>query len=181
MTTPEDDTTREDGAPDERPDPSVPAGSTQEPARAPTPLSASPADEGTGRPRIVSAELDVDQRSSAIIRVGLQRGRLETAAETEAVGEEMVVLRRAAEATLEALHDMLGLPGHFDLVGVKRILAFDSPVILVGLRIATGRPRTLIGCVPAGDNLTRAVAEAVLNATNRLVEALPNAQTEGES
>jgi hypothetical protein len=180
MTTPEENTTREDGAPDERPGPSVPAGSTEEQAHAPAPSSASPSQEGAGRPRILWADLDVDQRSSAIIRVGLQRGDLETAAETEAVGEEMVVLRRAAAATLQALHDMLGLPRYFELVGVKRILAFDSPVILVGLRIA-GRPRTLIGCVPAGENLTRAVAEAVLNATNRLVEALPNLQTEGEN
>ena len=181
MTTLEENTTREDGAPEKRADPDVPAGSTEERAPAPSSPGVTPAKEDAGRPKIVSAELDVDQRSSAIIRVGLQRGGLETTAETEAVGEEMVVLRRAAEATLQALHDMLGLPGHFELVGVKRIHAFDSPVILVGLRMTTGRPRTLIGCVPARDNLTRAVAEAVLNATNRLVEALPNPKTAGDT
>lgn len=179
MTTPEENTTREDGASDERPDPDLPAGSTEERGPATSPPGVTPSHEGAGRPKIVSAELDVDQRSSAIIRVGLQRGDLETSAETEAVGEEMVVLRRAAEATLQALHDMLGLPRHFELVGVKRIHAFDSQVILVGLRMTTGRPPTLIGCVPAGENLTRAVAEAVLNATNRLAETLPNRETSG--
>jgi hypothetical protein len=127
-----------------------------------------------GRPRIIKAELDLDQRSNAIIRICLQRGERESTVETEAVGEEMVVMRRAAEATLRALHEILELSNHFELVGVKRILAFDSPVVLVGLRMTTGRPRTLIGSVPAGENLTRAVVEAVLSATNRLVEALPD-------
>lgn len=180
MTTPSKKTQHEKRAPDERQQPSHPAGSTDIPADSPDSPPLTEAHEGAGRPKIVAAELDVDQRSSAIIRVGLQRGGVATAAETEAVGEEMVVLRRAAEATLQALHDMLGLPGHFELVGIKRVHAFDSPVILVGLRITSGRPRTLIGCVPAGENLTRSVAEAVLNATNRQVEALPNLQTEGE-
>lgn len=182
MTTPEENTTREDGAPDdERLDALPSAGTTEVPVDAPDSLRAASGRQEEGRPRIVAAELDVDQRSSAIIRVGLQRGDIETAAETEAVGEEMVMLRRAAEATLQALHDMLGLPEHFELVGIKRIHAFDSPVILVGLRVTAGPHQTLIGCVPAGDNLTHSVAEAVLNATNRLVEALPNSGTEGES
>lgn len=181
MTTLEEKTTPDDGSPEERPDLPPPHGSSDtetDPTASPGVTSSH---EGPGRPKIVAAELDVDQRSSAVIRVGLMRGEVATAAQTEAVGEEMVVLRRAAEATLQALHDMLGLPGHFELVGVKRILAFDSPVILVGLRSSTPRPQTLIGCVPAGGNLTRSVAEAVLNATNRLVEAIPSPEMEGES
>ncbi len=179
-TTPEQDNTREQGEPAGRRESSDrhPDSNEQQSFGGDAPESDR---HDAGRPRIIKAELDVDQRSNAIIRVCLQRGPREATVETEAVGEEMVGLRRAAEATLQALHEILDLPDHFELVGVKRILAFDSPIILVGLRMSTGRPRTLIGSLPAGENLTRTVVEAVLSATNRLVEALPDTDSSQES
>lgn len=126
------------------------------------------------RARLVSAELTRDQGSNAVIRVELERGGRHRAAERRAIGDEMVLLRGAALTTLDALEELLGEFGRFELVGVKRILAFDAAVILACIRAPTDPPGKLIGCVPADENGIGAAVRAVLHATNRLVEAMPN-------
>ena len=108
-----------------------------------------------------------------MVHVVLERDGVRSEARQDAVGEEGVVFRCAADATLEALHRLLGPPDLFALVGAKRVIAFDSSVVMTCVRTLTGRPRRLIGCVPIQDDPVMAVARAVLHAANRLVEALP--------
>jgi hypothetical protein len=112
-----------------------------------------------------------------LVHVVLEREGRTAEAQQDAIGEEILLIRCAAETTLDALHQLLGGPARFALVGAKRVLAFDSAVILTCIRTVGGRPRKIIGCVPINEYPVLAVARAILHATNRIVEALPNAET----
>jgi len=136
-------------------------------------------DRSLGRPRVIRAEISRDRGWNSVVEVVLERGGRTASARRNAVGEEAVLFRCAAETTLAALEDLLGSPERFALVGAKRIHAFDSAVVLTCVRTLTGRPRKLIGCVPVGDDAILAVARAILHATNRILEAIPNAPEGG--
>ena len=123
-----------------------------------------------GRPKLI----ETDRGSNAIVRVALERGAERAEGAREAVGEEAMVLRCAAEATLDAIAGLTGGTDRFALVGAKRMLAFDSAVLLVCVRTLEDAPRKLIGCVPIQDDPVTAAARAVLHATNRIVETLPS-------
>lgn len=169
--------------PEKHPQPATPAApdapGDHEPA-SPSPKEAStePRVIGAGRPRVVEADVRRDRGWDAVVRIVLERGDTRVEAEREAVGEEAMVLRCAAEATLEALTRLMGAPPRFALIGAKRMLAFDAAVLLACVRTLEGPPRKLIGCVPIQDDPVEAVAKAVLHATNRIVEAIPNAGPE---
>jgi len=166
MTTPEQSPPAEPG-PDTD---SLPDASLEPPEEEPDHPTAALA----GRPRIVTASISRDRGWQAVVGVVLERHGRTAEARQEAIGEEVVVLRCAAETTLAALHHLLGGPARFALVGVKRVLAFDSAVILACVRTCDDRPRRLIGCVPVSEDPVLSVAHAVLHATNRTVEALPD-------
>ncbi len=177
-------TTTEQSPPSDRTERADPASDLPElsPFDASDPEEASGPDAPAGggpRPRLLAAELARDQGSNAIIRVVLERAGTVREAEQRGIGEETVIYRCAALATLKALHGLIDRPGHFELVGVKRVPAFDASVVLACVRTTSGRPRKLIGCVPLADDPIAGVAQAVLHATNRLVEALPLPGTEG--
>ena len=127
-----------------------------------------------GRPRVLEAGAERGRGWEAVVRVVLERGGVRATSERKAVGEEAVLFRCTAEATLEALEELLGGRTRFALVGAKRMLAFDSAVLLACVRTLEEEPRKLIGCVPIQDDAVEAVARAVLHATNRMVEAIPN-------
>ncbi|MFV1986174.1 MAG: hypothetical protein ACC682_02775 [Gemmatimonadota bacterium] len=171
MTTPEQSSTAGSDADDDRVEapPETADPSTQD-------LSGSPA--LLGRPRVVTAEISRDRGWKSIVHVVLEREGLTSESQQDAIGEEIVLLRCAAETTLDALHQLLGDSTRFALVGAKRVLAFDSAVILVCVRTVGGRPRKLIGCVPINEDPVLAVARAILHATNRIVEALPNVEAD---
>lgn len=127
-----------------------------------------------GRPRFVEAEAVREPGSRARVRVVLELGGREHASETRGVGEEVMVLRLVAEASLAALEQAIDRPAFFELVGVKRIHAFDETVVLTCVRSADEPGRRLLGCVPVGRRtLAEAAALSLLNATNRVVEWLP--------
>jgi hypothetical protein len=128
-----------------------------------------------GRPRVITAEISRDRGWKSVVHVVLERGGRTAEKRQDAIGEEIVLLRCAAETTLDALHEILGGAERFALVGAKRVLAFDAAVILACVRTVGGRPRKLIGCVPIDEDPVLAVARAILHATNRVVEAIPNA------
>jgi hypothetical protein len=127
-----------------------------------------------GRPRVIRAELARSQGWKSAVEIVLERGDRRAEVKKDAIGEEVVLFRCAAECTIEAINELLAGPPRFALVGAKRVLAFDSAVILACVRIFGGSPRKLIGCVPITEDPVLAVARAVLHATNRIVEALPN-------
>ena len=75
----------------------------------------------------------------------------------------------AAKATLSALRQAIpGIP-HLELKKVETFDAFDSLGVIVAVRMTEGdQQTTLVGvCPSSGDDLVRAGAIAVLNATNR--------------
>lgn len=169
MTTPEQHPPAADDLSSETPDTTESAEATQTPKSEPDPVAIS-----AGRPALIEAVVERDRGSNSSVRVVLERNGVKGVAERQAVGEEGVVLRSVAEATLDAVAELAG-EQRFALVGVKHLLAFDSAVVLACVRITEGPPRKLIGCVPIQDDAVLAVARAVLHATNRIVESIPNA------
>lgn len=161
-------TTPQDGAPD--PADAASSAETSEKSESTSP----PETISAGRPKIVKAVVETDRGWNAFVKIVLERDGATGEAEREAVGEEAVVLRCVAEATLDAIAVLTGQKEHFALVGVKRVLAFDSAVLLACVRTLEGGPRKLIGCVPIQDDAVAAAVRAVLNATNRIVETMPN-------
>ncbi len=85
---------------------------------------------------------------------------------TSSAGE----LRCAAEACVTALAQAVDGGGKFDLLGAKAVRAFDAHVVIVSLGAEqNGEHQHLVGSVLTEDDLARAAALAVLNATNRVL------------
>ncbi len=128
-----------------------------------------------GRARVITAEVSLDRGGNATVCVALQREGRTVEVRRDAVGEDAVLLRCAAQTTIDALHRLVGPPARFSLVGAKRVPAFDSAVVMACVRTLTGEPRKLIGCVPIlHEEVVLAVARAILHATNRVVETFPS-------
>lgn len=89
----------------------------------------------------------------------------------EAMGEagELIELRTAAVAALNALERVRGEPLGIKLVGVKQIKAFDTEMMVVALYRSAPNPQRLVGSVPTGNDPRRAAAVAVLNGLNRIL------------
>lgn len=147
-----------------------------------------PAEEATkpdtrgeeARPRLEQAELTLQPGSRMRILIGLEREGRRVEEERSGVGDDIMMLRLAAAATISAVHQLLDGPDRFELVGIKHLHAFDSQVVLVCLRLSDEPTRKLVGCVAAPETLVRGVAMAVLHATNRLVEAIPPPDAEAD-
>ena len=82
---------------------------------------------------------------------------------------ELIELRTAAAAALDALEQVRGEPMGIRLAGVKQIRAFDTDLMVVALYRSVPSPQRLVGTVPVGDDTRRAAAVAVLNALNRVL------------
>lgn len=132
-----------------------------------------------GRVRLVLAELERGRGSRALVRVVLERNERRFEATLEGVGEETMLARLGAEATLAALDRAVGGERRFELVGIRDLHAFDTRVVLVCVRPTDEPEQRLVGCVPTPDEVVRGAATAVLHATNRLIEILP--PPEGEA
>lgn len=127
------------------------------------------AERGNFRLRLSNVDVERDRGSHAHVTVELAvHDRLEMG-EADGVGTETVELRLAAIATLNAVHAAIGST-RFRLLGIKRMHAFDSDVILVVLTGAEGdEKRRFVGAVPVRDTLVHGAAAAVLDATNRVL------------
>jgi hypothetical protein len=130
--------------------------------------------EDRALPRAVLIRATADRRPGAQIEVSvdLRIGRQTYSATADGIGHETIELRVAAEATIGALHEAVGAE-RFQLVGIKRLHAFDADVILVALRERAEGGLRFIGAVPVRSTLIHAAAAAVLDATNRILTA-PN-------
>ena len=87
----------------------------------------------------------------------------------EGEGGGALELRVCAQATVEALHQIVGGEVTFQLVGVKAIRIFDHDLIAVLLHSPQAADRRLVGLSLVMDDPDRAATLAVLNATNRLL------------
>jgi hypothetical protein len=121
-------------------------------------------------PRAVLLRALADRRPGAQVEVtvDLRVGRQSFSAKSGGIGHETIELRVAAEATMGALHEALG-DERFQLVGIKRLHAFDADVVLVALRERAEGGQRFIGAVPVRSTLIHAAAAAVLDATNRIL------------
>ena len=134
-----------------------------------------PWEEGPNRERVklVDARLEHTADTRAQAEIALEWKAVEYRGEATEHGHGAIDLRVCAQATLDALHELLGGRSHFRLVGVKSVKAFDDSVAIVALGVTdpeTGTDRRLIGTAPANeDNIPMGVARAVLNATNRVL------------
>ncbi len=126
------------------------------------------------RVKLVDAQLSRSADTGVHAEVALEWRAVEHRGKADAVGQGAVDLRVCAEATLNALHELLGGRVHFRLMGVKSVKAFDDSVAIVALSVqehdAVGADHRLIGTASAaGQGLAQGVARAVLNATNRVL------------
>ena len=103
------------------------------------------------------AEVELTRRSGDQV-VGMREGK----------GTEIVALRCAAQATMDAIQQVVDPERSFELLGVKSVHAFDSVIVIVcvGVTDPEGH-RRLVGTFVADRGPERAAAVAVLNATNR--------------
>jgi hypothetical protein len=124
----------------------------------------------SSRPALTVAEATRAPGSRVEVCVALRVGRRRFEGVSSGVGLEMIELRLAAEATLDAIHQAIGKE-RFGLVGIKRLRAFDADVILVSLRDEGDQPHRFIGAVPVRSTLVHGAAAAVLDATNRILTA----------
>lgn len=126
--------------------------------------------KGQAVPRAVLLRAQIERRPGAQIEVTveLRIGRQTYSASSTGVGHETIELRVAAEATMGALHEAVE-DVRFQLVGIKRLHAFDADVVLVALRERAEGGQRFIGAVPVRATLIHAAAAAVLDATNRVL------------
>lgn len=125
------------------------------------------------RVRLVDAQLAHSADTRAQAEIALEWRAVEYRGKATAHGHGAIDLRVCAQATLDALHKLLGGRMSFRLIGVKSVKAFDDSVAIVALGVVdpeTGGDRRLIGTAPAcDDSVPQGVARAVLNATNRVL------------
>lgn len=119
---------------------------------------------------------DVEVRGSrtkgVLCRVTLRQGAEQFVGEAEGMEGDKGRVELAAKAALcaVALSDRTGR--QFSLEGVKVIPAFDREVVLAGVIVRQGRASALLtGSCSVRDSLETAGVLAVLDATNRWIEA----------
>lgn len=125
------------------------------------------------RVRLVDAHLTHTADTRAQAEVSLEWRAVEYRGKATEHGRGAMDLRACAEATLDALNQVMGGRVSFRLIGVKSVRAFDDTVAIVALGVSereVGGDRRLVGTAPVRDgNLPLGVARSVLNATNRVL------------
>ena len=125
------------------------------------------------RVKLVEAQLFHGADTKAQAEVCLEWKAVEYCGKAEGVGQSTIDLRVCAEATLDALHQLLAGRMHFRLIGVKSVRAFDDSVAIVAVGVhdpEISEGRRLIGTAMAPEGyMPTGVARAVLNATNRVL------------
>ena len=120
------------------------------------------------RVRFVTAQAERQPGSRVRVSIEVSLEDRSYVAEAEGIGMETIEIRLAALATLEAIREVTDTPP-FGLVGVKQMHAFDADVVLVALRDPEIEGTRYIGAVPVRTTHVAAAAEAVMDATNRVL------------
>ncbi len=125
------------------------------------------------RVRLVDAQLARGADMKAQAEIALEWEAVEYRGKATAVGYGAIDLRVCAQATIDALHELLAGWMSFRLIGVKSVKAFDDSVAIVALGVhdpETGEGKRLMGTALASEgDISQGVARAVLNATNRVL------------
>ena len=130
-----------------------------------------------GRVKLRAAEVTRDRGAGFEVRVELEWLGQTFVGEDSGVGHEDMIARLAALATLSAVRTS-GTGTGFELIGLKRVRAFDGEVVMVCLKEAGKSCQKYIGAVAVRETLARGAARAVLDAVNRvLVYDLPDVAT----
>jgi hypothetical protein len=119
----------------------------------------------------VDVEIRGSRAKGVACRVTLRRGGDQYVGEAEGYESDKSRVELSARATLSAIQ--LGESElNLSLEGAKVLDAFDRSLVLVGVVVRRGRDSTLLtGSCEVRDSVETASALAVLNATNRWVEA----------
>jgi hypothetical protein len=125
--------------------------------------------------RFVEAEVDIvpDEQCQAVVKFEGSSSNPVTATAQGGSGQADQ-LRAVARAAADAVSEMFDTEGvRVRVRGVQLVEAFAQTIIVVSLAASKG-PRTqmLLGVSDGGEDLTRATAVAVLNATNRFLGQL---------
>jgi hypothetical protein len=122
------------------------------------------------RRRVKFSNLErIPEHGDVRVRVTLEWDGVNHHGEAVNEGGELIELRTAAAAALNALENLLGESLHIKLVGVKQVKAFDAELMVVALYRTGDAPQRLVGSVSAAGDPRRAAAVAVLNALNRVL------------
>ena len=127
--------------------------------------------EGGEGQRIRFEGLDVrrPRPNYTIATVDLEWASQRYVGHSEGEGGGALELRVCAQATVEALHQIIGGGVTFQLVGVKAIRIFDHDLVAVLLHSPQAADRRLVGLSLVLGDPDRSASLAVLNATNRLL------------
>ena len=123
------------------------------------------------RVRFESLDCETTRGGSCNVTVCLEWNG-ETYRATEAGLEtQQGIIKAATQAALAATLSAAGSEIRLQLVGVKAVRAFDGWVVIARLN---GESRRLLGAVPCerDEELPQAAVQAVLAATNRVLEGL---------
>jgi hypothetical protein len=133
------------------------------------------------RPRLVAIKFS-NTMGRGVVEVVLERAGLAVAGEAVGVADAGGGLRLVAHATLRALEKLMVPEAGFELLDVVRISSGERRAVVVLVNFASpSELRSLAGCVQFEDDEHRAVALAVLDASNRMIEILAQPeQTEYE-
>jgi hypothetical protein len=115
---------------------------------------------------------DVEIRGSRIkgstCRVTLRRGESSWVGEADGVESTRTRPELAARAALAAIRNFEGNRRLWDLLGVRRVDAFETEFVFVGIETWVGRERVLLtGSCETKDSAETSAVLAVLDATNR--------------
>lgn len=121
------------------------------------------------RVRFVGAELEHPRANYSVATVTLEWMGESFSAAAEGEGGIALELRVCAQATVDALQQILAGEVTFQLVGVKAIRIFDNDLVAVLLHSPQAPDRRLVGLSLVAEDAHRSGAIAVLNATNRLL------------
>ena len=115
-------------------------------------------------------ERPAPDRSEAVVEIAAADGAPRTG-RAEGGGAPLEVLRTVARAAADAVSAGTGTTGTTVRVrGIQQVEAFGQVVIIVSLAATrAGKGQTLLGVCDGSDDLARAAALAVLNATNRFL------------
>lgn len=129
-----------------------------------------------GRARLVSIKLTTEGAKGSC-EVILERDDGRFRGESSGVSTGAGRLRLIARATAQAICKMAKGYADIDVVDVLKLRVGESKAMAVILLcVAEGEPKELAGCVPYSDDEQSAVALAVLDACNRIVERLPRVE-----